>query len=601
MVGLAGPVKRWAALLLSLLVPALLSATALSAQDGSNPEGKRVYDKFCSQCHGDSGDGKGIATPYLKPEPRDFTSGKYKIRQTPTGYLPLDEDIKRSIQEGLPYSAMPAFPNLSEAEVDAVTEYIKAFSPDFEDPEAHAEPFPIPTPPAYTPESVERGKELYVQTGCGRCHGEIGYGDGGSAPTLVDDWGQHIRVADLSMPWTFRGGGTREDIFRTMSSGFNGTPMPGFHGSLPVEDIWGIVDYIVSLSGNSTEAPYANLLTATGTDEDLDLERADELFAEVPEAMFPLVGQIMEPGRNFYPQILAVNVQALYNREEIAFRLTWNDMRAETSGTNGPDLPAPLWADEQPAAGGGTDAGGEEEGGFWGDEESEEEEGGFWGDEEEEVASDDGGDFWGDEEASDDGGDDFWGEGEDEAVASGPSGPDTEFSDAVAIQFPMTMPEGVRRPYFIFGDAQNPVELWFSDLADAEGKCYAGRGSAAIADAEGEDPTVTATYAQGQWSVIFKRKRKVRSGISFEEGTFVPISFSVWDGFNRERGNKRSLTSWYEVYLEPQTRPSPVGPMVKAGLGVLALELLIIALVRRRKKKADGGASPGQQAAPSPA
>ena len=34
--------------------------------------------------------------------------------------------------------------------------------------------------------------------------------------------------ADLAQSWTFRGGSSREDIFRTMSTGFNGTPMPSF-------------------------------------------------------------------------------------------------------------------------------------------------------------------------------------------------------------------------------------------------------------------------------------------------------------------------------------------------------------------------------------
>jgi hypothetical protein len=319
----------------------------------------------------------------------------------------------------------------------------------------------------------------------------------------------------------------------------------------------------------------------------LDLSLGEDLFSDIPKAMFPLVGQIIEKGRNFHPQIIAVEVQAVYNYDEIAFRLTWHDMRAEVSGSNGPDLPAPLWLEERAALGGGGSTNeSDDEGGFWGDEEDgvegSEDEGSIWGDEE---AEEDGGDFWGDEEEAGEDEGDFWGEGDDDtAVASGPSGPDTEFSDAVAIQFPMTVPEGVRRPYFIFGDAQNPVELWYSDLAEAVAKTYAGRGSAAVTEADSVAPEILASYDQGEWSVIFKRQRNVRSGISFAEGTFVPIAFSIWDGFNRERGNKRSLTSWYDVYLEPLTKPSPVGPMAKAGLGVFLFELLVIGFVRRRKK-----------------
>ena len=40
------------------------------------------------QCHGDKGDGNGVAAPHLQPRPRDFTSGKFKIRTTPSGKLP---------------------------------------------------------------------------------------------------------------------------------------------------------------------------------------------------------------------------------------------------------------------------------------------------------------------------------------------------------------------------------------------------------------------------------------------------------------------------------------------------------------------------------
>ena len=134
------------------------------------------------------------------------------------------------------------------------------------------------------------------------------------------------------MPWTFRGGGTRRDIFRTMSTGFNGTPMPGFYnnlGTTPEESqkrMWAIVDYMLSLSGGppasgKAEAPYANLLTAVGTDEELDVTRGKELFEGAPASLFPIVGQIMEPGRDFYPSATAIRAQAVYNKNDIAFLL----------------------------------------------------------------------------------------------------------------------------------------------------------------------------------------------------------------------------------------------------------------------------------------
>lgn len=596
--------KTRLAVALACLV-AFSAASSLSAQDATNELGLEVYTKWCGHCHGEKGDGQGVAASRLKPLPRDFTSGKYKIRMTTTGNIPTDADLIRAIRLGLHGTSMPAFPAtyLSDADVEAVVQTIKSFSDWFSDPELqNPETITLPTPPPYDEEAAKTiGRQTYEETGCARCHGDLGRGDGSSAPTLVDDWGNHIKAADLTMPWTFRGGGTRNDIYRSMSTGFNGTPMPGFHnnlGATPEESqqkMWAIVDYMLSLSGGPRDngaTPYANLLRSVPTDTEIDLEKAAELFAAAPAATFPIFGQIVEPGRNFYPSAVAVTAQAVHNDTEIAFRLTWNDMRAETSGSNAPDTPAPLWADHLAETGQSTAAGGEDEGGgFWGEEETggaddgggEDGGGDVWGDEV--VEDSDEGGFWGDEAADEsDGGEDFWGEEEGGGAAASPSGPDTEFSDAVALQFPLKQPAGVRQPYFLFGDVQNPVDLWFVDLAKPQtGLRYEARGSSAVTLADGGDPILTsATYEAGQWSVVFKRKRK-SSGLSFEEGQFFPVAFTVWDGFNRERGNKRGLSSWYQVYVEPIEKPSPVGPMTRAGVTVLGLELLFIALVRRRK------------------
>lgn len=567
----------------ALLAPPMVLAQGAVPNLGTEAqiaEGKALYNKYCSQCHGEKGDGQGIATPYLNPQPRDFTEGKYKVRSTPTGALPTDEDIKRSIRQGLPYSAMPAFPIFSETQLTSLTQYLKTFSDSFQDPDAYVEPFPIPEPPKYTEESVEKGKAAYVENGCVRCHGPVGRGDGTSAPEQKDDWGHYIKVADLTKPWAFRGGGTRKDIYRTMSGGFFGTPMPGFYGSLEPEVIWSIVDYIRSLSGNVDQAPYANLAQAVPADGALDLERGEELFANAPEAMFPVVGQIMEPGRSFHPPVTAVKVQAVYDRGEIAFRVRWNDMRAETSGANGPDLPVPVWDEDNPREGAGGADGDTGDGGgsFWGDEDTSDST----------SSAEDGGDFWGEEEVADGGGteasgDDFWGDSDDSGGATS-SGVESEFSDAVALQFPATAPTGIRKPYFLFGDLEHAVDLWFADLAASKGKLYQARGSGSITESDSKAPEILASYTDGEWSVIFKRSRR-GPGIAFEEGRFVPVAVTVWDGFNRERGNKRGLTLWYDVYMEPLEALSPLGPMAKAGLGVLALELLVIALVRRKKKK----------------
>ena len=102
-------------------------------------------------------------------------------------------------------------------------------------------------------------------------------------------------------------------------------------------------------------------------------EGADELFAGAAVGRFPLVGQITQPGREFYPSTTSVRVQAIYNRTEIAFRVRWNDMRAELAGSNSPSLEVPAFQD--PETVGGADEGDGD--GFWGDEEVAEDEGDF--------------------------------------------------------------------------------------------------------------------------------------------------------------------------------------------------------------------------------
>jgi hypothetical protein len=168
------------------------------------------------------------------------------------------------------------------------------------------------------------------------------------------------------------------------------------------------------------------------------------------------------------------------------------------------------------------------------------------------------------------------------AEQAAPVAPVSEFSDAVSIQIPSQVPTGARKPYFIFGDAQNSVDLWFFDLARPDPLQFTGRGSGAIDPNDTGDLTGVASYDQGEWSVIFKRPLRATSGAPFSPGEFLPIAFSVWDGFSRERGNRRGLTLWYSLYVEPEVVPSPVGPMVKTALLILVIELGVIGWVRSR-------------------
>ncbi len=523
--------------------------------------GKVLYQKYCSQCHGEKGDAAGYATPHLQPRPRDFTSGRFKVRRTPSGALPSHQDLVSIIRLGMPYTSMPAWPKLSDQEVSDLAHFLTTFSEDFSNPERVPPPLELPGAPGSSNESIELGRKLYVDTGCVKCHGDLGRGDGPSAPTLKDDLNHPIRAADLTKNWTFRGGSTREDIFRTMTTGFNGTPMPSFADSLSVEQRWAITDYIASLSGSSGPG-YTNLVVAKPVQDPIDLAKGAANFAAAPAARFPIVGQVTEPGRSFHPPATSLTVQAVYDTESIAFLVRWNDMSPQKDGKNGPSLAVPP-EEEEDAAPAGTPSGGADP---FGDA----------------VAP-----------AGAAAADPF-------ADAGASDTPPSEFSDAVAIQIPSQATTGSRKPYFIFGDSQSSVDLWFFDLARGEPRQFIGKGSTDIAVNDAGDVTGVANYDKGEWSVIFKRPLAASSGAPLLPGRFAPIAFSVWDGFSRERGNRRGLTVWHSLYVEPEAVQSGVGPMVRIALLVLALELIVIGWVRRRNNSRSRGGlgdAPGQTAA----
>ena len=558
-----GPRGCVAVLLVSLWAAQIvqIASVRVTAQDvgteAQRESGKKLYAQYCSQCHGDKGDGEGYATPHLYPRPRNFTSGKFKVRTTPNGALPTHQDLVNIIRRGMPYTSMPAWPTLSDQQVSDLAYFITSFSPDFSNRELVPKPVELPSAPSTTKESIELGKKLYAETGCLKCHGNLGRGDGPSAPTLMDELGQPIRAANLSEPWTFRGGPSREDIFRTMTTGLNGTPMPSFTDSLSTEQRWAITDFIVSLSGGSGPG-YTNLVVAKFVPDPIDLKNGTKAFESAPVARFPIVGQIMEPGRAFHPPATSVTVQAIYNAESIGLLVRWHDMRAEKTGKNGPLLPVPPEEEEQ-ASGvptGGTSPGGSPANPFGDAEVAPTAAGQAGGASQDPFAAD---------------------------AATTEAAAPSEFSDAMAVQIPSVLPTGARKPYFIFGDAQNSVDLWFFDLARPDPLQLTGRGSADIAPNDTGDLTGVANYDQGEWSVIFKRPLRPTSGAPFSAGGFMPIAFSVWDGFSRERGNRRGLTVWHSVYLEPEVVPSAVGPMVRTALVILIIELAIIGWVRSRK------------------
>ncbi len=322
----------------SLLVPALAAAQDFEARgfrlDPTSPRqatdenlaaGKILYDQNCSQCHGEKGDAQGVVADLLDPRPRDFRRGIYKIRRTPQGDLPTDEDLFRIIGNGMPGTSMPAWRALlSDAQIWQLVDYIKGFSEDFADYPAEQQ-FVLDGRPDASPESIARGAEVYMQAECAKCHGESGRGNGPSAFEQEDEWQNRIWPADLTQPWALRGGSTAEDLYRTVTTGVNGTPMPSFSDAWKHEDLAHLANYLHSIG---REPIWGEIVRGTKTDY-IPEDPFAPAWDEVPALDVRLAGQVIQHPRLFNPSVQSLNVRALFDDRELALLLIWHDRFAD--------------------------------------------------------------------------------------------------------------------------------------------------------------------------------------------------------------------------------------------------------------------------------
>jgi mono/diheme cytochrome c family protein len=242
------------------------------------PSGRQNYQIHCIGCHGANGDGGGPAARYLNPRPRNFRKGLFKFTSTDPASRPQRRDLFQTITRGLPGSAMPEFRLVNEEKRWDLVEYVRWLSMKgefeqmmlddaWENEEipaaeeladivverwhpAHLRPvFPGVSETPADAASVERGRAYFTDPAkgsCSSCHGETGRGDGPTAGDYEDDWGYPIRPRDLTLG-TFRAGAESVDLYRTISAGIKGTPMPSFGSSLKSEEIWDLVHFIQSL------------------------------------------------------------------------------------------------------------------------------------------------------------------------------------------------------------------------------------------------------------------------------------------------------------------------------------------------------------------
>ena len=478
--------------------------------------GKIIYEKKCYYCHGINGNGNGSVSPRLDPKPRDFTTNEYKIRSTQLGELPSDEDIFRIITSGIEGTAMPSWSTLSNPEKWQVIGYIKTFNNGFL--KNTSEEIEIRTEMPETPETIKNGEKLFREAKCFLCHGNEGRGDGIITTTMNREWNMPYKARDLTKRWLLKGGNSTGDIYRTISTGFNKTPMGSYKSHLSDEERWHLAHYVKSISH---EMKSKVVIESGFIDGEIPFSADDSLWINAESSEMPLAGQILIKPGLWNPSINSVIIRSLYNKDNIAFLLEWNDR------TN-----------RQVEA----------------------------------------------------------------------------FTDAIALEFPVKIPEGARKPSFAMGDSGKQVyilrwEAYQSDLGKSllaskeEGtgqknaKEKTGRDQIVIEEynarghktlkkqpAESQITRGIGQWKNGRWRVLINRPlfSVDKSDTPFEKGKLIPLSLAVWDGSNSEYGGLKSISPWYYITLKTPTPYTVYGYIAIAVIIGISVEFFFIARYRRR-------------------
>jgi mono/diheme cytochrome c family protein len=547
--------------------------------------GKRVYFTKCVWCHGVDGAGDGPGADRLWPRPRNFNGGTFKIRHTASGELPLIEgDLLQTVTHGLPGSAMPSWEGIltdqQRRDVLAFVTEELVKDRDWQDDEFETltvlDLDKLPPKPA-TPESIKRGSELVQEKKCVECHGMEGRGDG-NAFNLKDDWGFPIQPADWHKCWNFRG--SRQDaynirnIFRTFSTGINGTPMPSFADNTSVDERWDIANYVgslcervneINIAGGQVTDEIAQVLSTSQalpidplsdkpksnfvvpskyTEGELPTDEMDERWKTAPRRWIALGGQITHKPRNFVNRIDDAWVQSIYNDEYISFLFQWDDRTKSVAEDELDFDPTEVNLEDYGV-----------------------------------VEQPPGGSRFDDDPAH------------PESIAA-QQNQYMVYNDGIAFEFPVKWQElpAPRKPRYLWGDEKFAMDItkWTAD-----GVLYAYEGTGWDQDfSERDDFTEQMKIAKaegknGRWTVLIHRpiKGDYEEDAYLQAGQYIPMVFFAWDGHNGDAGRKMAVSAFYYLVMEPPIPQEAYIYPVLVAIGMVGIEGWVLT---RRKNKRQG-------------
>jgi nitrate reductase gamma subunit len=194
--------------------------------------GMPLYISQCARCHGVTGhgDGAGASSPTFARPPRDLTAAQYRFVSTENSIASRD-DLAHTIRHGLPVAGMPAFDQLTTAQIDSLVSVLEGFWVNRPAPGAAIK---VPPRPQQSDAMVARGQALFAQN-CVACHGAAGRGDGPA--------GVALKAANLAAG-ALKAGHEPEQIYFRIAAGIPAASMPAFRASMSTDDIWSVVTYL---------------------------------------------------------------------------------------------------------------------------------------------------------------------------------------------------------------------------------------------------------------------------------------------------------------------------------------------------------------------
>lgn len=496
--------------LFTLLMMSLLLTSTLSF--AAKQEVDKLYQRQCVACHGEKGDGDGPAAYLLSPKPRDFTSGVFKFRSTPSGSPPTDQDLLRTLKHGINGTSMPAWDRLSDKELTDIIKYVKSFSDIFDDKDAIEKPIVIKSPPKMTKKSVRAGRKVYKEQECSKCHGAKGKGDGPSSAKLKDDMDRPIRPYDFTRgPSLMKGGTSAEDIYRTFMTGLDGTPMPSFIDELTEQKRWQLVHYIQSLSPAGTEAVAykgAPTLKAAKSSTDPSLNVDDPIWKKSAATLVPL-----RPLWARDSWVESMKVQVVAGPKQVAFRLEWRDHNNSKEVIRPQDFRDAIAVQYVPQGSPDKYIGIP----FIG-----------MGDDKDTVA------IW------------HWKADWQADIKDGFNDVDKKYGTAMN----KMLPQASRRNNKTYLPGRAAGNLISSSTRTTPIEVLAAKGFGTLTSAPAAEQTVegNAMWRDGVWVVIMRQARNL-TALSGKKKTF-PVAFAAWDGSAGDRNGQKSVSQWLELKFE---------------------------------------------------